>query len=67
MTGSLFRRLLVLAVALITITLFVIDRMLVGTQVRGQVFAIALCSSLLALIVGFNIARSLARRVSKLK
>lgn len=67
MTGSLFRRLLVLAVALVAITLFAIDRTLVGTAVRGQVFVIALSSSLLALLVAFLISRSLARRVSKLK
>jgi two-component system phosphate regulon sensor histidine kinase PhoR len=67
MTGSLFRRLLLLAVLLIAITLFAIDRTLVGTQVRFQVFAIALCSSLLALLVAFFVSRSLARRVSKLK
>jgi two-component system phosphate regulon sensor histidine kinase PhoR len=67
MTGSLFRRLLLLAVALVAITLFVIDRTLIGTEVRGRVFAIALCSSLLALLVAFFISRSLARRVSKLK
>jgi two-component system, OmpR family, phosphate regulon sensor histidine kinase PhoR len=67
MTGSLFRRLLVLAVALVAITLFAIDRTLVGTEVRGRVFAIALSSSLLALLVAFFISRSLARRVSKLK
>ncbi len=67
MTGSLFRRLLLLAVALVAITLFAIDRTLVGTGVRGEVFAIALCSSLLALLVAFFISRSLARRVSRLK
>jgi two-component system, OmpR family, phosphate regulon sensor histidine kinase PhoR len=67
MTGSLFRRLLVLAVALVAITLFAIDRTLVGTEVRGQVFAIGLSSSLLALLVAFFISRSLARRVSDLK
>ena len=48
MTGSLFRRLLLLAVALVAITLFAIDRTLVGTDVRGRVFAIGLSSSLLA-------------------
>jgi two-component system phosphate regulon sensor histidine kinase PhoR len=67
MTGSLFRRLLLLAVALVAITLFVIDRILAGTEVRGKVFAVALCSSLLALLVAFFISRSLTRRVSKLK
>ncbi len=68
MTGSLFRRLLVLAVALVAITLFAIDRTLVGTEVRGRVFAIGLSSpSLLALLVAFFISRSLARRVSDLK
>lgn len=67
MTGSLFRRLLLLAVALVAITLFAIDRTLAGTEVRGRVFIIALCSSLLALLVAFLISRSLARRVSKLK
>src|SRR5271154_3838030 len=67
MTGSLFRRLLVLAVALVAITLFAIDRTLVGTEVRGKVFAIALSSSLLALLVAFFVSQSLARRVSKLK
>jgi two-component system, OmpR family, phosphate regulon sensor histidine kinase PhoR len=67
MTGSLFRRLLLLAVALIAITLFAIDRTLVGTEVRGKVFAIALSSSLLALLVAFFISHSLSRRVRKLK
>jgi two-component system phosphate regulon sensor histidine kinase PhoR len=67
MTGSLFRRLLLLAVALIAITLFAIDRVLVGTDVRGRVFAIGLSSSLLALLVAFLVSRSLARRVRKLK
>ena len=67
MTGSLFRRLLLLAVALIAVTLFIIDRALVGTQVRERVFAIALCSSLLALLVAFFVSQSLAHRVSKLK
>ncbi|MGA3189344.1 MAG: ATP-binding protein [Bryobacteraceae bacterium] len=67
MTGSLFRRLLLLAVALVAVTLFAIDRLLVGTEVRGKVFAIALSSSLLALLVTFFISRSLTRRVSKLK
>jgi two-component system phosphate regulon sensor histidine kinase PhoR len=67
MTGSLFRRLLLIAVALIVITLFAIDRVLVGTEVRLQVFTIALISSLMALLVAFLISRSLAHRVSKLK
>jgi two-component system, OmpR family, phosphate regulon sensor histidine kinase PhoR len=67
MTGSLFRRLLVMAIALIAITLFAIDRVMVGAQSRVQVLSIALFSSMLALVVGFNIARSLARRVSRLK
>ena len=67
MTGSLFRRLLLLAVALIATTLFAIDRALVGTEVRGRVFAIALSSSLLALLVAFFVSRSLAGRVRKLK
>ena len=67
MTGSLFRRLLLMAVALVAITLFAIDRMLVGTPVRAKVFALALCSSVLALSVAFVISRSLTRRVSQLK
>ncbi len=67
MTGSLFRRLLLLAVALVAITLFVIDRILAGTDARGKVFVVALCSSLLALLVAYFISRSLTRRVSKLK
>jgi two-component system phosphate regulon sensor histidine kinase PhoR len=67
MTGSLFRRLLLLAVALVAITLLAIDRALVGTDVRGRVFAIGLSSSLIALLVAFFISRSLARRISKLK
>jgi two-component system, OmpR family, phosphate regulon sensor histidine kinase PhoR len=67
MTGSLFRRLLLIAVALIAITLFAIDRALVGTDARLQVFTIALVSSLMALLVAFLISRSLAHRVSKLK
>ena len=67
MTGSLFRRLLLLAVALIAVTLFAIDRALVGSDVRGKVFAIALSSSLIALLVAFLVSHSLSRRVSKLK
>jgi len=67
MTGSLFRRLLLLAGALIAITLFAIDRKLAGTQVRSQVFFIALSSSLLALLVTFLVSHSLTRRVRKLK
>lgn len=67
MTGSLFRRLLLIAVALIASTLFAIDRALVGTDARLQVFTIALVSSLMALLVAFLISRSLAHRVSKLK
>jgi two-component system phosphate regulon sensor histidine kinase PhoR len=67
LTGSLFRRLLLLAVALIAVTLFAIDHALAGTQVRLEVFSIALCSSFLALLVAFFVSRSLARRVSKLK
>jgi two-component system phosphate regulon sensor histidine kinase PhoR len=67
MTGSLFRRLLLMAVALVAITLFTIDRMLVGTPARAKIFAIALCSSVLALSVAFVISRSLTRRVSQLK
>lgn len=70
MTGSLFRRLLVLAVALVAITLFAIDRILVANDaehVRGAVFGVALGSSLIALLTAFFISRSLTRRVSNLK
>jgi two-component system, OmpR family, phosphate regulon sensor histidine kinase PhoR len=67
MTGSLFRRLLAMAIALIAITLFAIGRAMAGTETRVKVLSIALFSSMLALVVGFNIARSLARRVSRLK
>src|SRR5580698_3234144 len=70
MTGSLFRRLLTLAVVLIAITLFTIDRILAASgapQVRLPVFCVALGSSILALLVAFYISRSLARRVSRLK
>jgi two-component system phosphate regulon sensor histidine kinase PhoR len=67
MTGSLFRRLLLFAVALIAITLFAIDQKLMGTAVRAPVFLIALSASLIALLVAFFVSRSLARRVSRLK
>jgi two-component system phosphate regulon sensor histidine kinase PhoR len=70
MTGSLFRRLLLLALALIAITLFVIDRTLAANgagSLRAPILGIALSSSFLALLVAFFISRSLARRVSKLK
>jgi two-component system phosphate regulon sensor histidine kinase PhoR len=70
MTGSLFRRLLLLALALIAITLFVIDRTLAANgagSLRATILGIALSSSFLALLVAFFISRSLARRVSKLK
>ncbi len=67
MTGPLFRRLLLLAVGLIAITLFAVDRVLVGSPARAEVFAIALSSSLIALLVAFSISRSLSRRVTKLK
>ena len=70
MTGSLFRRLLTLAVVLIAITLFTIDRILAANgveHVRGPIFCVALGSSIMALLVAFYISRSLARRVSRLK
>jgi two-component system phosphate regulon sensor histidine kinase PhoR len=67
MTGSLFRRLLGLAIALIAVTLFAMDRVLAGSPVRGKIFGIALCSSLIALLVAFLVSRSLTRRVSELK
>ena len=70
MTGSLFRRLLLMAISLIAITLFAMDRILVAygpTQARVPLLFFALASSMLAVLVAFSISRSLARRVSSLK
>jgi two-component system phosphate regulon sensor histidine kinase PhoR len=67
MTGSLFRRLVFLAIALVAVTLFAMDRLLVGAQARVPVLLVALGSSMLALLLAFSISRSLARRVSRLK
>lgn len=69
MTGSLFRRLILMAMALIAITLFAMDRLLVayGAPARAPVLLVALGSSMLALVVAFAVSRSLARRVSRLK
>lgn len=69
MQGSLFRRLILLAMALIAITLFAIDRLLAvyGTRARIPILLVALASSMFALFFAFNVSRSLARRVSRLK
>jgi two-component system, OmpR family, phosphate regulon sensor histidine kinase PhoR len=64
MTGPFFRRLLLVAVALVSITLLVMD---LAWPNKAWVLGIALGSSLLALLIAFFISRSLARRVSSLK
>lgn len=71
MTGSLFRRLMLLALVLIGLTLFAIDYTLTSglesSQIRTRVLAICLVASLLALGIGAGVSRSLSLRVRRLK
>ncbi len=71
MAGSLFRRLLLMALALVAVTLFAVDYTLTAdlraAQVRERILAISLGSSLLALCVAFLVSRSLSLRVRRLK
>jgi two-component system, OmpR family, phosphate regulon sensor histidine kinase PhoR len=81
MTGSLFRRLLFMAFALVAATLFAVDYTFTtyvahlraagldveATQVRDRILAISLGSALLALCIAFVVSRSLSLRVRRLK
>ncbi|MBZ5601661.1 MAG: PAS domain-containing protein [Acidobacteriia bacterium] len=74
MTGSLFRRLLLMALALLAVTLFAVDYTLTRPagelqpfQVRERILAISAGAALLALFIAFLVSRSLSLRVRRLK
>jgi two-component system, OmpR family, phosphate regulon sensor histidine kinase PhoR len=81
MTGSLFRRLLVMALALVAATLFAVDYTFTtyvahlraagldveAVQVRDRILAISLASALLALCIAFVVSRTLSLRIRRLK
>jgi two-component system, OmpR family, phosphate regulon sensor histidine kinase PhoR len=72
MTGSLFRRLLLMALVLVAATLFAVDYTLTSrtsgaAEVRQRILAISLGSSLLALGIAYWVSRSLSQRVRRLK
>ncbi len=74
MTGSLFRRLLLMALALLAVTLFAVDYTLTrpagelsASQVRERILAISAGAALLALFIAFLVSRSLSLRVRRLK
>ncbi len=71
MIGSLFRRLLLVALAMVAITLVAVDRTLTSIEatreVRQRILGISLGSAALALGIAFLVSRSLSRRVGKLK
>jgi two-component system phosphate regulon sensor histidine kinase PhoR len=74
-TGSLFRRLLLMALVLVAVTLFAVDYSVTQapaeglgrTQVRKRIVTICCGSAALALIVASWVSRSLSLRVRRLK
>jgi two-component system phosphate regulon sensor histidine kinase PhoR len=73
-TGSLFRRLLLMALVLLAVTLFAVDYTLTrpagelgATQVRERILIISAGAAMLALFVAFLVSRSLSLRVRRLK
>ncbi len=73
-TGSLFRRLLLMALAVLAATLFAVDYTLTrpagelnAFEVRERILAISAGSFLLALLIAFWVSRSLSLRVRRLK
>ncbi|HWZ32515.1 MAG TPA: ATP-binding protein [Bryobacteraceae bacterium] len=74
MTGSLFRRLLLMALVLLGVTLFAVDYTLTRpaaelgpTQVRERILIISFGAALLALFTAILVSRSLSLRVRRLK
>jgi two-component system phosphate regulon sensor histidine kinase PhoR len=71
MAGSFFRRLLFVALALVALTLLLVDQTLtagaVDAHIRVEVLAISLGAAVLALVIAFLVSRSLSLRVSRLK
>ncbi len=73
-TGSLFRRLLFMALALLAITLFAVDYTLTRPageldpiQVRERILAISGGAALLALLIAFLVSRSISLRIRRLR
>jgi two-component system, OmpR family, phosphate regulon sensor histidine kinase PhoR len=74
-TGSLFRKLLLMALALVALTLFAVDYTftrypageLSEKEVRQRIVALFLGSSLVAFAIAFGVSRSLSLRVRGLK
>ena len=74
MTDSLFRRLLLMALVLVAVTLAAVDYTLTrpageltAAQVRHRILGISLGSALLALVIASSVSRSLSLRVRRLK
>ena len=74
MTGSFFRKLLLIALVLMAVTLFVLNYTLATAapeidtaHVRGSILGISFIAALIALATAFVISRSLSRRISRLK
>jgi two-component system, OmpR family, phosphate regulon sensor histidine kinase PhoR len=77
MSSSLFRRLIAAAIALVALTLLVLNYVLttvavrmgspVDPDLRSAVLAISLFAALLALAVGLSVSRALTSRVRRLK
>jgi two-component system phosphate regulon sensor histidine kinase PhoR len=71
MAGSFFRRLLFVALALVALTLLLVNQTLaagaVDAHIRVEVLAISLGAAVLALVIAFLVSRSLSLRVSRLK
>jgi two-component system phosphate regulon sensor histidine kinase PhoR len=75
MTGSLFRRLALMALLLIGATLFAVDYTLTrypagelgAAQVRERILAISAASALLTCLIAFLVSRSISLRIRRLK
>jgi len=75
MTGSLFRRLVLMALLLIGATLFAVDYTLTrypagelgAAQVRERILAISAGSALLTCLIAFLVSRSISLRIRRLK
>ena len=71
MAGSFFRRLLFVALALVALTLLLVNQTLtaggVDAHIRVEVLSISLGAAVVALVIAFLVSRSLSLRVSRLK
>src|SRR5579871_377066 len=75
MTGSLFRKILLMALVIVAATLFAVDYTLTrypagelgAVQVRERILAISAGSALLTFLVAFIVSRSLSQKVRRLK